>query len=410
MKFIPEKNPKYSMISLYVIGTVSILYTLYRLSNPVFATVNWIWHGFLQLLVLLSPLFWGFLTAYLLMPLTNWLEKKINRCRFVKKGKSHRTSAVLLSVVIVLIGFVALFSVLISTFTSQLQIADFNSIVEFSKDVMRNVTAFYRQIVAQIERLGTDATTIQSYTDSLIKMLQNWGSFVGKGMVQTLNNIPQMLSHTIFTLIFAVWFLLDKENIQKYWDRVLQALFPQAFVQKFYAFAQDADEAFSGYIRGQLMDALLMIVMISLGLTLCRVPYAFAIGLLSGVGNLVPYVGPFVAYASVIIVCLLNAKFSSLVFAMIVLLIIQSVDGNYINPKLLGKQTNIHPMMVMIALIVGGSWGGLLGMLFAVPITVLLKKLFDRMICGRLKIKKPHQKEIHDLDEGISESNKESVG
>jgi predicted PurR-regulated permease PerM len=87
-----------------------------------------------------------------------------------------------------------------------------------------------------------------------------------------------------------------------------------------------------------------------------------------------------------------------MIITLIALWVIQSIDGNIINPKLLGKHTHLHPMFVIVALIIGSAWGGLLGMLFAVPIGALVKKQFDRFIAWRLEKQKQKTAELNEDD------------
>jgi predicted PurR-regulated permease PerM len=164
----------------------------------------------------------------------------------------------------------------------------------------------------------------------------------------------------------------------RYWDRVLKALTGKKGYAAVHRFISDADSVFSGYIRGQLMDAVIMCIMISLALSLVKVPFAVIIGLMTGIGNLIPYVGPFIAYACTVVVCLMNWDIRKLVISLVVLFIIQTLDGNVINPKLLSSSISVHPMLVIVALIIGGAVGGFLGMLLAVPVAALAKIWFDR--------------------------------
>ena len=151
----------------------------------------------------------------------------------------------------------------------------------------------------------------------------------------------------------------------------------------------DADTVFSGYIRGQLIDALIMAVLVSVSLYLIGVKYAVIIGILSGIGNLIPYLGPVVAYGSTILVCLLSGDWKRLIVAIIVLFVIQTIDGNVINPRLLSSNVDVHPMLVIAALIIGGALGGVVGMLFAVPVAAFLKIQFDKIINRLLLVQAP---------------------
>jgi len=126
-----------------------------------------------------------------------------------------------------------------------------------------------------------------------------------------------------------------------------------------------------------------------MALSVVGVKYAVIIGVLSGIGNLIPYLGPVVAYGSTILVCLLSGDLRRLLVALVVLFLIQTVDGNVINPRLLSSSIDVHPMLVIAALIIGGSAGGLVGMLFAVPVAAFLKIQFDKVIASLLQARMP---------------------
>ena len=148
-------------------------------------------------------------------------------------------------------------------------------------------------------------------------------------------------------------------------------------------FAADADRVFSGYIRGQSIDALLVGVLVTIALLIIGVPYAVVIGLLTGFGNLIPYVGPVIGFASLVIICLSEGSLLHLALGAGVLLLVMAIDGNIINPKLLSDNVEIHPVLVIVALIAGGQIGGIVGMLVAVPVAALLKLQFEKLVAKR---------------------------
>ena len=125
----------------------------------------------------------------------------------------------------------------------------------------------------------------------------------------------------------------------------------------------------------------------ALPISLVGVKFAIVIGVLAGIGNLIPYVGPFVAYALTVLVCLISNDFNTMFIAIIALLVIQTIDGQIINPRLLGSTVNVHPMYVIVAIIFGESLGGFMGMIFAVPVAALIKIEFDRLVEMKLKKK-----------------------
>jgi predicted PurR-regulated permease PerM len=139
-----------------------------------------------------------------------------------------------------------------------------------------------------------------------------------------------------------------------------------------------------------------MMAIISLTLSVIGVKFGVIIGILAGIGNLIPYCGPFVAYFSTVLVCVINGQYRELIIAVIALFIVQAIDGNVIAPKLLSHSIQIHPVLVIISLIFGNAIGGLLGMLLAVPVGALIKVLFVRYINHRLEKKEEEEINITD--------------
>ena len=123
-----------------------------------------------------------------------------------------------------------------------------------------------------------------------------------------------------------------------------------------------------------------MAISISIALSLAGVRFSVLIGIFTGIGNLIPYVGPIVGYCSTILICLINGDYLRLVIGVVIVFVIQTIDGNIVNPKLLSSNIEVHPMLVIIALIIGSSTGGIVGMLAAVPIAALLKIQFERLV------------------------------
>ena len=156
----------------------------------------------------------------------------------------------------------------------------------------------------------------------------------------------------LFGVIFAVYFLLDKKNsIVSYWNRAFRLIFGDKAQEQFRFFMKDADNAFSGYIRGQMVDAAIVGVMASIALAVAGVPYAVLIGVCIGFGNLIPYFGAVVGYAAVVIVCLPSGNFAKMIIGLAIIAVIMFVDGNIINPRLLSENVDVHPLLVVAALL-----------------------------------------------------------
>ena len=128
-----------------------------------------------------------------------------------------------------------------------------------------------------------------------------------------------------------------------------------------------------------------MMVSVSLVLSLLDIKYSVFIGVMTGIGNVIPYAGPFVAYVLTTSICLIQGDMNKLVLSVVAMFIIQTIDGNVVNPRLLGTKIHIHPLLVIISLLIGGAIGGIAGMILAVSCGALIKRYFERFVDFRIK-------------------------
>ena len=249
-----------------------------------------------------------------------------------------------------------------------------------TKELSLAISNFYQDVLHKLSTLPVAGNDFTAYLQGAVSNLMSFAERFLGSMLSSVNNMGSFFSNLLFSLIFCVYFLLDGENILRYWKRVSKVLLGQRINRALSVFFSDADRAFAGYIRGQVIDALIMAVLVSVSLSIIGVRYGLIIGILTGLGNLIPYVGPFVAYGSTALVCVLYGDYTRLVTALIALFVIQTLDGNVINPRLLSSSIDIHPLLVIASLLVGGAVGGVLGMLLAVPVGTLLKIQFERLL------------------------------
>ena len=374
-------DPKYTKIALYVIGTTAAIFILYRLSlnlgnvlSAIGGWLNWI-------LTVLTPVFWGFMLAYLLKPAVDKIEKKLLDISFFKnRKKKPRTLAVSLTFIIIIILFGIGLSLLISSFSNEFKVASIDSLFQLVNYVSQSLQSFYNALLESLETLQINSETLQEYVNKIGNLLATGIAGIGNNLVTSAQNLSSFITNFLFTIIFSIYFLTDGERIKSYWSKFTNVVFSEKIKNHWAFIIQESDRVFSGYIRGQLLDALFMFVVISVTLSIVGVKYAVIIGALAGFGNLIPYVGPFIAYGSTIVVTLVSGDIKKMVIAYIALFIVQTIDGNIINPKLLGNNVEVHPMLVVIALIIGQSAFGLLGMLFAVPVAALCKVFFEKIM------------------------------
>jgi len=381
MNFFKNKiNKKYFEISMYVIFTCIVIFLLSRFTDQLPAIAKTTGSALKWVGAILKPVIIGFIIAYLLFPMLEKLESLLRKIKPLKKKKSVRGLAVALQWIIILVGLFIVVSLLVSVITKQARAANSEDIIEGIKTYANSINELYRELIDRLDKLNINSAEIKSsvdtFTNNLGKYMLNLSSQLGN----LAGNLKDGLATALFALIFSIYFLLDMPKLKKYWGRVLGIILPEKVKITLDTLIKDADKVFSGYIRGQAIDAFMVGVVVSIVFSIIGIQYAIVIGLLIGLGNLIPYMGPIVGYSSIVVVGIATGDYKSMVIAAIALLIIQAIDGNLVYPKLLSTSVNIHPMIVIISLTVGASIGGLVGMIVAVPTGALVKVWFERLI------------------------------
>ena len=386
---LSDYNKKYSLIAGYVIVTCLIVFIIYRIVGNIEVITATVWKAIKWVMALLKPVVIGFVIAYLIYPLMKHLEGLLFKIKPLKnKKKTVRGLAVIILSIIVAIIIALLIMMLVATITRGIRYGQAIDFEKLTVSVAEGYDKIYDELVDRLESVNVSSNSVDKAISAAVDKLGDIVKHITTGMIKGVSNITGIFSTILFSIIFGIYFLLDGENLLKYWKRALKALLNKKQLKTLSEFVRDADRVFSGYIRGQFIDAVLMGVMVTIAFSIVGIKYAPLIGLLTGIGNLVPYLGPFLGYGSTIIVGIATSDYRAMIIACIVLLVIQVVDGNIINPKLLSDQIQIHPLLVVLSLIVGGKIGGIVGMFLAVPCGALIKIWFDKLVAYMEKKKK----------------------
>ena len=357
MKFFKQfYDEKYSKLSLYIIKTTLMIFVMgliiYFFSSEAKNILGFI-------VAILGPLVLGMALAYLLEPLVEFFENRV--FYNVKNEKKARVISVAVTFTMILIVVILILLALIMTVTRSIDKIEIKDLTEFVNMITNDFSKFWASVEEQLAKFNI-----------------NLGS-IGTILSNIFNNVSSGASTLLFANIFAIYFLLDS-HIAEYWEEVLKVFTSEETRAKLAEFSKDADRVFSGYIRGQSIDAFIVGALVTVALLILRVPYAMVIGLLTGIGNLIPYVGPIIGFASLAIVAISEGSMFHLAAGGAILGLVMAIDGNIINPKLLSDNVEIHPVLVLVALIAGGEIGGVLGMLLAVPCAALIKLQFERFV------------------------------
>ncbi|PKM46392.1 MAG: AI-2E family transporter [Firmicutes bacterium HGW-Firmicutes-8] len=302
--------------------------------------------------IVLIPFIFAFFMAYLFNPLVQRIESK----------KVPRRLAILF-VYIVVFG---LFTMIIVYGVPHI-IEEFNRLGRAIPELTQEV----KGITSHIEKKYSKFTLpegIKQVLDERIKHLEDVLINTVRAGASALIRMVSYLLGLVVAPIFAFYMLKDIERIKESFTLTI----PRNYRSDVMAIGRDLDEIMNGFFRGHLLISLIVGTLTGLGTYIIGLDFSFIIGIISGVAELVPYLGPFITAVPMVALALLVSK-KTAVYAVIVILVVQQLENAVISPKILGKSMGLHPLVVIFALLAGGELYGFLGILLAVPAAAALK-------------------------------------
>lgn len=381
MKFTWDRT--YLKYSLYIILTATILYILYFIISNTGVILYNIWLVLSGILGLLSPFIIGLVIAYLLHPVVNWIEQNLFNKRnkndlFAKNKNSHlkRTLSVLITYILV-ISIVVLF--IYSTYAmigGQIsRQVNVNSMIESIAKYAERYNDIFVQSQKYLESSGLSAN-LKAQILQTVDSIKNVISSASVGLFDQAKKIGSNLINILLGLIIAFYFLKDMDYFRKLYRESARLVLSKSRNERVSKLFHDINTVISNFIRGQLLDGLIVGILSSIALAIVGLDFALLIGMTAGFANIIPYFGPIIGSIPAIIVGLLSGTPLKALFAFLALMLVQQVDSAVIAPKIVGESVGLHPIFVMLALITGGTLFGLLGMLLAVPVAAIIKLLF----------------------------------
>lgn len=316
---------------------------------------------------ILSPFAWGIVLAYVLDIPTRFFGEKLFH------GK--RGVAVVLSYIL-LFGVVGL---LLALVVPQLvdSISSFVGRLGSYEEDIQNTLTWVQQT------FGIDTAQLETYVGELTLELQNWFKSVSGQAAQAAADAAAGVAGAavdgFVTLAVSIYLLTGKDLLLRAARTCLRAALPPQQVGSVLSVCTMANRTFGGYIGGQLVDALLVGVETFVLMSLFRLDYAPLIAVLVGITNIIPLLGPFIGAVPGAIILLLESPLQAVEFVLIIL-VVQQIDGNFIAPHILGGATGLPGLGVLLAIIVGGNLFGLPGMVIGVPTLAVVVTLLKQAV------------------------------
>ncbi len=313
----------------------------------------------------------GCVVAYVATPLVSLLVRR----------RVPRSIAALVGIVVVALGVVLLFALLVPLFVSQMTelLSDLPARIAEMGTWFTNLQRSYEvfQTIGQYVEVSSMVDSLQSLLTKLVSSLL---SAVGTGLMPAVSNLASTLFVTFLGLVLAYWIALDYPRINDEICRVLG----EGRAGGYRLVVAVISRSVGGYLRTTVIDSLIQGTLAFVGFSLAGHPYAGVMGVISGVLNFVPVVGPAVSAASATVVALFYSP-SMAFWTLVAAVVAQNVTDNLIAPKINQSTMQIHPVLTLTAIVLGSTLLGTAGMIIAIPLTAVLKSLFVFFFESRTK-------------------------
>ncbi|MGQ9617492.1 MAG: AI-2E family transporter [Candidatus Aminicenantia bacterium] len=217
-------------------------------------------------------------------------------------------------------------------------------------------------------------TNIRDSVSSIINAFPYIGSFIFKN----LNSLFLFVLYLFIIPFFTFYLLKDFNEIKKRQFLNKNEIFP-----RLNSMLLEFDFIISNFIRGQLTICFIVAILYSIGLLIIGVPFALLLGVIGGIGDIIPYLGTYTALVLSILVSLTySPSLKTIIFILLLFAVVKGIDNFILSPRILGKSSGLHPVVVIVSIFIGGKILGVMGMLLAIPVSALIKIILRDLIEG----------------------------
>ena len=199
--------------------------------------------------------------------------------------------------------------------------------------------------------------------------------------------VANSLIRSVITIFVSIYILLGRTSILGYLSKMNEALFKEKTSNAVSHYFTRGNEIFFTFVSSQVIDAIIMGSMVGVVSWIMGVQYGVLFAIMAGLFNMIPVLGSIVATAIMAFITLFTGGFALAFWFLIVVIILQQIDANIINPRLVGRMLKMSPIFIIFAVIVFGEYFGILGMFLAVPTIAIIKEIVNDYVEHRLALK-----------------------
>ena len=335
---------------------------------------------------ILSPFIIGFALAFILNKLFVFFRDKALKVLIDKKKKKERVGLRSGLAILIVYVLVALLLVILSSFVIPQLVTSISGLVDYIPQYSKNLFDMIDNVVDKFIINETMLDTIQKASTTIISTMKTVLSGAVPAILSFVSNFASNIINIAIAVIVSIYLLIDKDHLIYQYRLIIKAFFSEKKAKRILEVSDLTAKTFSDFIGGQIIDAIIIGVLCSIGLAVLKIPYALLIGTIVGFTNIIPYFGPWIGSIPSVLILFMVRPFYALIFIVFVI-VLQQVDGNIIYPHVVGNSVGLGALFVTFSIIVGGGLFGLLGMILGVPTFAVCYTLLKEKAYKNLKKK-----------------------
>ena len=326
----------------------------------------------------ISPFLAGALLAYLLYIPASRIEKNLLKSKKKFFRKKARGLSVFITFTITILLIILLVNVILPVVTG--------SVIE----LVNNFQNYWSTTMNKLNELPEDSfLKSEKVTEAIKEIGDNIQNIDLKKYinpekiteyVKGVLGVASGIFDVFVTIIVSVYILLQRNQIVDFFKNLTIAILGEKTCNKISKYVHNSNQIFFKFISGQLIDAVVVGILVTIAMSIIGVKYSILLGFMIGLFNIIPYFGAIVAVGLSILITIITGGLSQAFWMALVVIILQQIDSNIINPKIIGDSLEISPLLVIIAVTIGGAYFGVLGMFLAVPVVAVCKIIINDWI------------------------------
>ena len=387
-------EPSFMRSSLFIVFNAFLLYVLFFAIKNFDSIAAAGTKGISTVIASLSPLIIGLIVAYLLDPLVTKFDQRLLQKALIRKENEAKNTfkreslCRLLAILITFIIVIAAIALIIYGFAvmllGQFVFTDIEATLLNVYEQFMNYEVEFRAWVANKLPEGFISEKVMELVSLIIVWVSD--NFSASATIAAVSGAVGSIINFVIGLIISIYLLKDKEVFISIWKKFLSLIMPGRYADTVNSTLCEVDDVISLFIRGAMLDAVFVAILSSIGLSILGLEFGVFIGVFAGICNIIPYFGPVLGMVPAFIIGWLTEDFMQGLLAIVILLLVQQIDSNIIYPKVVGSSTGLHPLAVLLSVSVFGYFGGIIGMLLAVPTAGVAAIFIRKWIARRERI------------------------